>query len=92
MSTQTLPEWFTGEQYVEGAVVRNRFCEKGYELNNIELSMYDFIYPQFKEYMGFTLIIKQDESSEGMPDDLRKGLDWFSENNSEAYITLLHEK
>ena len=40
---QKLPKWFKGELYKEGAVVRNRFGGGEIELNNVELSMYDFV-------------------------------------------------
>ena len=46
MSTKTkskLPSWFHGELYEEGGTVQNRFTGEKYELNNVELSMYDFI-------------------------------------------------
>ena len=42
-SKQKLPKWFNGELYEKGAVVQNRFGGAEIELNNIELSMYDFI-------------------------------------------------
>ena len=38
-----LPKWFNGECYTHGATVQNRFSGEEYELNNIELSMYDFV-------------------------------------------------
>ena len=40
---QKLPKWFKGELYEEGAVVQNRFGGGEIELNNVELSMYDFV-------------------------------------------------
>ena len=83
LKEQTLPKWFRGELYKEGATVRNRFSGEEYELNNIELSMYDFI-------MGSTIVL---EMSGGYKHtsvtDLRKGLDWFRMNNAEAYMVLL---
>ena len=83
MSTKVeskLPSWFNGELYKEGGIVRNRFSGEEYELNNVELSMYDFI-------MGSVIM-----SEMGMTDvvpNLRKGLDWFRKNNPEAYMVLL---
>ena len=80
---QQLPKWFKGELYEEGAVVRNRFSGEEYELNNVELSMYDFV-------MGLTILM---ETSGGYKHtsvtDLRKGLDWFRTHNSRAYMVLL---
>ena len=82
-SKQQLPKWFKGELYEKGAVVRNRFGGGEIELNNVELSMYDFV-------IGASIIM---EMSGGYKhtnvDELRKGLDWFRKNNSEAYMVLL---
>ena len=79
-SKQQLPKWFNGELYKEGGIVRNRFSGEKYELNNVELSMYDFV-------MGSVIM-----SEMGMTDvvpNLRKGLDWFRTHNAEAYMVLL---
>ena len=40
---QKLPKWFTGKCYTHGAEVTNRFGGNSCYLNNVELSMYDFI-------------------------------------------------
>ena len=77
---QKLPKWFNGQVYDEGAVVQNRFGGAEIELNNIELSMYDFV-------MGASVIAEM-----GLDTDiknLRKGLDWFRVNSPEAYMVLL---
>ena len=82
---QKLPKWFEGDIYEEGAVVRNRFSGEEYELNNVELSMYDFV-------MGSSILMEMsgDDGYEYTDVDLlRKGLDWFRKNNSEAYMVLL---
>jgi hypothetical protein len=80
---QKLPSWFTGELYEESGIVRNRFSGEECELNNIELSMYDYV-------MGATLCIEMGIfNSEHHIVQLRKGLDWFKENNAEAYMILL---
>ena len=80
---QQLPKWFKGELYDEGATVRNRFSGEEYKLNNVELSMYDFV-------IGSTLVM---EMAGGYKHtdvvELRKGLDWFRKNNVEAYMVLL---
>jgi len=85
MSTKTkqkLPKWFNGELYEEGATVRNRFSGEECELNNIELSMYDFV-------IGASLVMEMGMHSNNMITDLRKGLDWFRKNNPNAYMALL---
>ena len=77
---QKLPKWFTGELYDEGAEVQNRFSGDSCQLNNVELSMYDFV-------IGATMCMEM-----GMPcnvNELRKGLDWFRKNNEEEYMILL---
>ena len=82
---QKLPIWFEGDIYEEGAIVRNRFSGEEYELNNIELSMYDLV-------MGASILVEMSGPWEGNPKivtDLRKGLDWFRMNNAEAYMVLL---
>ena len=80
---QKLPKWFDGELYKEGATVQNRFSGEEYELNNVELSMYDFV-------MGATMTSEMlPNSSTQLVRDLRKGLDWFRTHNSEAYMVLL---
>ena len=80
---QKLPKWFNGELYEKGAVVQNRFGGAEIELNNVELSMYDFV-------IGASIIT---ETAGGYRhtdvNELRKGLDWFRTNNSEAYMVLL---
>ena len=82
---QQLPKWFKGELYKKGAVVRNRFGGGEIELNNVELSMYDFV-------MGASILVEMTGPWEGDSktiNELRKGLDWFRKNNPEAYMVLL---
>ena len=79
---QQLPKWFRGELYKKGDTVRNRFSGEEYKLNNIELSMYDYI-------MGATTMMEMGMHHDSMITDLRKGLDWFRKHNAEAYIVLL---
>ena len=82
---QQLPKWFKGELYKEGAIVRNRFGGGEIELNNVELSMYDFV-------IGSSILMEMcsDDGYEYTDvDELRKGLDWFRKNNPEAYMVLL---
>ena len=80
---QQLPKWFRGELYEKGDTVRNRFSGEKYKLNAIELSMYDFI-------IGSTMVMEMAGGYKHTDvDELRKGLDWFRQNNSEAYMVLL---
>ena len=80
MKKQKLPKWFDGTKYKEGDTVRNPFSGEECELNNVELSMYDFV-------MGSTIMCEMG-MTEVVP-NLRKGLDWFRMNNAEAYMVLL---
>jgi len=86
MSTKTkqeLPKWFKGELYEKGKTVQNRFSGEEYELNNIELSMYDFI-------IGSTMVLEMYGGYKHTDVSLlRKGLDWFRQHNAEAYMVLL---
>ena len=80
---QKLPKWFKGELYEEGAVVRNRFGGGEIELNNVELSMYDFV-------IGSSILMEMSGGYKHTDVNLlRKGLDWFRKNNPEAYMVLL---
>ena len=80
---QQLPKWFNGELYEEGGTVRNRFSGEEYELNNVELSMYDFI-------IGSTIVLEMTGGYKHTDvNELRKGLDWFRQHNAEAYMVLL---
>ena len=80
---QKLPKWFRGELYEKGAVVQNRFGGDSIELNNVELSMYDFV-------IGASNILEMPGGYRYTSvTELRKGLDWFRMNNAEAYMILL---
>ena len=80
---QKLPKWFDGQVYDKGAVVHNRFGGDSIELNNIELSMYDFV-------MGTSMTAEMGIfNTPHHIKDLRKGLDWFRTHSPEAYMVLL---
>ena len=80
---QQLPKWFNGELYEEGAEVTNRFGGDSCYLNNVELSMYDFV-------IGSSTLMEMSGGYKHTDVNLlRKGLDWFRKNNPEAYMILL---
>ena len=80
---QQLPKWFKGELYEEGAEVTNRFGGDSCYLNNVELSMYDFV-------IGASIVLEMPGGYRHTSvTELRKGLDWFRMNNAEAYMVLL---
>ena len=83
MKKQKLPKWFRGELYDKGDTVRNRFSGEEYKLNNVELSMYDFI-------IGSTIVLEMAGGYKHTDvEELRKGLDLFRKNNAKAYMVLL---
>ena len=78
-----IPDWFHGTIYEEGNVVRNRFSGEKFKLDNVELSMYDFV-------MGATAMCEMGIfNSPHHVKELRKGLDWFRKHNVDAYMVLL---
>ena len=80
---QEIPKWFNGAIYETGATVQNRFSGEEYKLNNIELSMYDFV-------MGATIACEMGIiNTPNHIKQLRQGLDWFRKYNAEAYMVLL---
>ena len=86
-NSNELPEWFDGEVYEEGDTASNPFSGGQYKLTNLELSMYDFI-------MGAQMIFalnheKQQKPNEKLIKEFNKGLEWFKENNLEAYEILI---
>jgi len=84
MKKNKLPKWFKGQLYDKGDTVKNPFSGEVCELNNVELSMYDFI---IGSQMVFEMAPKSVTKQKVV--DFQKGLDWFRSNNPTAYMTLL---
>tara|TARA_R110002020_G_scaffold419145_1_gene628382 strand:+ start:172 stop:438 length:267 start_codon:yes stop_codon:yes gene_type:complete len=83
INKQKIPGWFNGAIYDKGDIVANRFTGEKIELNNVELSMYDFC-------MGASIVIEMGMfNTPNHVKDLRKGLEWFMKYNPEAYMVLL---
>ena len=84
MSTtkQKLPDWFNGELYEEGSEVTNPYSGESIELNNVELSMYDFV-------NGANFVIEMGSRNQKLLKELQDGLYWFRVNNPKAYMVLL---
>jgi hypothetical protein len=81
---QTVPKWFKGMIYDKGELVTNPFSGDSYELNAVELSMYDFI-------MGsqYVMEVAPKTVTEKQINEFHKALSWFRKNNSDAYMVLL---
>ena len=90
---QKIPKWFEGTIYEEGNEVQNPFSEEKYKLNAIELSIYDFVIGANlvleMHYDDKTITLADNDRVKKITEDLYKGLDWFRENNMEAYWILL---
>lgn len=71
----TVPKWFNGTVYITGGKVTNPFSGIKVELNNIELSIYDFI-------MGVAYSGKYHK-------DFDRARYWFAEVNPRAYMDLI---
>ena len=84
---QEVPSWFTGQVYEEGDVVQNQFSGESYELNAVELSIYDMIMggQMMVEFMGGAF----DKRTAPIQNEMAKGLSWFRQHNAEAYMVLL---
>ena len=80
--TQKQPKWFEGQIYSEGGEVKNPFSGETYELNALELSLYDFI-------IGSQMVFGQFQATKKQITDFDKALRWFRVNNPEAYMVLL---
>ena len=87
MRNTVIPKWFDGVIYDEGGTVVNPYSNRSYELNNVELSIYDYA-------IGLQFYIDRlggvfDRRSIPYQKKLRMCLDWFRRNNAEAYMVLL---
>ena len=81
---QSVPKWFAGMIYENGETVTNPFSGETYDLNGVELSMYDFI-------MGsqYVMEVAPKTVTSKQIDEFHKALRWFQQNNIDAYMVLL---
>jgi hypothetical protein len=79
-----VPKWFTGMIYENGETVTNPFSGETYDLNGVELSMYDFI-------MGsqYVMEVAPKTVTSKQINEFHKALRWFQQNNINAYMVLL---
>jgi len=72
--------------YTKGGQVTNPFSGEFYELNSLELSLYDFI-------IGSQMVIEKmgwmNPNTSKAQKEMAKALTWFRVNNPEAYYVLL---
>jgi len=70
--------------YKEGETVKNPFSGESYELTGVELSLYDFI-------IGCQMVFDSvpDSMTNKRIIEFQKALNWFRDNNPEAYYVLL---
>ena len=80
---QKIPKCFNGTVYTKGSSVRNPFSGDTYELNPIELSMYDFIMG-CNQMWGMGL-----KPTKQTVNEFDLALTWFRINNPKAYMVLL---
>ena len=81
---QKIPKWFQGMIYENGEKVTNSFSGDSYELNALELSIYDYIMGSQYVFEVAPKTVTQKQIGE-----FQKALTWFRVNNSEAYMVLL---
>ena len=89
---QQKPKWFQGQIYTEGAEVRNPFSGETYELNGLELSLYDFIIGCQMVFDAQSINgcnINCGAATDKRISEFQKALNWFRVNNPEAYYVLL---
>ena len=84
---QKVPKWFNGEVYTEGDIVRNPYSGQEYELNGLELSIYDLIIGAQHLVDAFGGPFNPNTAE--FQQEMAKGLTWFRSNNAEAYMVLL---
>ena len=81
---QTIPKWFQGSIYEQGETVINPFSNEEYELNGLELSIYDFIIG-----CQYVFEVAPKSVTTKQVKDFHKALEWFRKNNINAYMVLL---
>lgn len=77
-----VPEFFDGQIYAKGEEVTNPYSGESVFLDAVSLSIYDFI-------KGCEAFSNEGILSKGVLRDFDRSIDWFIENNPEAYMILL---
>ena len=79
-----LPDWFKGPIYDEGDEATNPFSGKTAILTAEELSMLDLV-----KGAEMCIAMGMASNTKELSEVMVKGIDWFKENNPEAYKILL---
>ena len=76
MNKQKLPVWFNGITYEEGDMIENPETNEKIQLNNLELSVYDFV-------MGSEMLIEMmgNKASNSHIKYRDEGLKWLQKSN-----------
>lgn len=80
------PNWFEGDIYENGALVIIESSGEEFELNNLELSIYDLLCGCHTAAMNLQFINHEQKET------FLNGIEWFIQNNHNAYMKLLHDK
>ena len=84
MNKVAVPKWFKGTIYETGDTVTNPFSGEEFDLNGLELSIYDFIMGSQYVFEMAPKSVKPEQIN-----DFHKALDWFRKHNIKAYMALL---
>ena len=82
---QKYPTWFDGEKLKEGLTVKNYNTSESIKLNNVELSIYKLTRELQNDFRKTNFFMG---GSSEFTEKVDKGIQWFKENNLEAYNIL----
>ena len=86
---QSYPAWFDGEKLEKGDTVKNPFTSELVKLNSIELSIHKLIRELQSDPRKTNFFMG---GSAEFSEKVEKGIQWFEENNLEAYNILFKSK
>ena len=86
---QSYPAWFNGEKLEKGSTVKNNNTSESINLNNVEFSIYKLIIELKSDFRKTNFFMG---GSPEFTEKVEKGIQWFEENNLEAYNILFRPK
>ena len=86
---QSYPAWFDGEKLEKGSTVKNNNTSESINLNNVEFSIYKLIIELKSDFRKTNFFMG---GSPEFTEKVEKGIQWFEENNLEAYNILFRPK